>query len=402
MAFIAIALLASCSDKGDDHSGDFGQIKVPDTRQLEQTVSADDTQTAQGVTFTTKGAWTSSIAETRAGAPSWITISPDHGDAAGSYTIKITLEPNPSEKARTAKIVITCGTSKIEITVTQEAGEEGQDPDEPTLPRGRLAKITEYDDGKLESTAEIVYDQTGGQIGRIVSITMRDGNNSDLIESYTFSYTGDSKMRFTETYTDKDTYSHVWDCQGTFSSDRPGGKILQSQLTTSDIVSAYTYEYRTGTDWLQRITSDHETTDVYSYEQNSCSKIGWGGEGSQVYTYDFSNPDTDLEQSADFNSLFHYTPTINPALFFIDEPDMLRALGFYGETDRYMPVKVVTSWKEVSVTQEFSYKYTIPQKENWGSGETADCMEITIVKKESGSTASNTKKIVLSFMGIDY
>ena len=399
MAFIATALLASCSDKGDDHSGDFGQIKVPDTRQLEQTVTADDTQAPQGVTFTTEGAWTSSIAETRAEAPSWITISPDHGDAAGSYTIKITLKPNPSEKARTAKIVITCGTSKIEITVTQEAGEEGQDPDERPSAKGLLTKITEYDDGKLESTAEIVYTQKDGPIGRIVSITVRDSNNPDPAESsYTFSYTGDSKMRFTETYTDKDTYSHVWDCQGTFSSDRPGGKILQSKLTTSDNVSTYTYEYRTGTDWLQRITSDHETTDTYSYEQNSCSKIGWESGGSQVYTYDFSNPDTDREQSADFKRLFQATPGINPALFFIDEPDMLRALGFYGEPDRYMPVKVVTSWAEVSVTQEFSYKYTIPA--DWGS-ETA-CMEITIVKKESGRTDSNTKKIVLSFMGIDY
>ena len=45
MAFIAAALLASCSDD-KDYSGDFGQIKVPDTRQLEQTVSADDTQSA--------------------------------------------------------------------------------------------------------------------------------------------------------------------------------------------------------------------------------------------------------------------------------------------------------------------------------------------------------------------
>lgn len=75
MAFIAAALLASCSDD-KDYSGDFGQIKVPDTRQLEQTVSADDTQSARGVTFTTEGAWTSTIAETRAEAPAWISISP--------------------------------------------------------------------------------------------------------------------------------------------------------------------------------------------------------------------------------------------------------------------------------------------------------------------------------------
>ena len=123
MAFIAAALLASCSDD-KDYSGDFGQIKVPDTRQLEQTVSADDTQSARGVTFTTEGAWTSTIAETRAEAPAWISISPDRGDAAGSYTLKITLEPNTSGASRTATIVITCGTSKIEITVTQEGADD--------------------------------------------------------------------------------------------------------------------------------------------------------------------------------------------------------------------------------------------------------------------------------------
>ena len=129
MAFMAAALLASCSDKDNDYSGDFGQIKVPDTRQLEQTVTADDTQTARGVTFTTEGAWTSTIAEkTRAEAPDWIGISPDHGDAAGSYTLKITLQPNDSEESRTATIVINCGTSKIEITVTQEGTDNPVEP----------------------------------------------------------------------------------------------------------------------------------------------------------------------------------------------------------------------------------------------------------------------------------
>lgn len=139
MAFIAAALLASCSDD-KDYSGDFGQIKVPDTRQLEQTVSADDTQSARGVTFTTEGAWTSTIAETRAEAPAWISISPDRGDAAGSYTLKITLEPNTSGASRTATIVITCGTSKIEITVTQEGAD---DPIEST-PANRITRIDSH------------------------------------------------------------------------------------------------------------------------------------------------------------------------------------------------------------------------------------------------------------------
>ena len=168
MAFMAAALLASCSDKDNDYSGDFGQIKVPDTRQLEQTVTADDTQTARGVTFTTEGAWTSTIAEkTRAEAPDWIGISPDHGDAAGSYTLKITLESNTSEASRAATIVITCGTSKIEINVTQEGSD---DPIEP-MPANRITRIENYwrtirNSGDSEperwtSTSHFAYDDAG-------------------------------------------------------------------------------------------------------------------------------------------------------------------------------------------------------------------------------------------------
>ena len=168
MAFMAAALLASCSDSDEDYSGDFGQIKVPDTRQLEQTVTADDTQAARGVTFTTEGAWTSTIAEkTRAEAPDWIGISPDHGDAAGSYTLKITLESNTSEASRSATIVITCGTSKIEINVTQEGSD---DPIEP-MPANRITRIENYwrtirNSGDSEperwtSTSHFAYDDAG-------------------------------------------------------------------------------------------------------------------------------------------------------------------------------------------------------------------------------------------------
>lgn len=166
MAFIAAALLASCSDSDEDYSGDFGQIKVPDTRQLEQTVAADGTQAARGVTFTTEGAWTSAIAEkTRAEAPGWIAISPDHGDAAGSYTLNITLESNTSEASRTAAIIITCGTSKIEITVTQEGSDNPVEP----MPANRITRIescqqTICNSGDSDSerwTSHFAYDEAG-------------------------------------------------------------------------------------------------------------------------------------------------------------------------------------------------------------------------------------------------
>ena len=163
MAFMAAALLASCSDKDNDYSGDFGQIKVPDTRQLEQTAGSDDTQAAQGVTFTTEGAWTSTIAQTRAEAPDWISVSPDHGDAAGTYTLKITLEPNDSEESRSATIVITCGTSKIEISVTQEGSE---DPITPSPELNVIQKIEWYNldnpqKPEIEFIGEFTYTSRG-------------------------------------------------------------------------------------------------------------------------------------------------------------------------------------------------------------------------------------------------
>lgn len=188
IALLAAALLASCGDE-KDHSGDFGQIKVPDTRQLDQTAGADDTQAARGVTFSTEGAWTSSITQTRADGPDWITITPDHGDAAGTYTLKITLEPNTSEEPRSAKITITCGTSKIEITVTQEGTDESVKPAVNAL----ISKIECYYDveehpEKNRQTSNYYFEYDGQK--RIVSYKWEDLTDLSeaMNETVTFGY----------------------------------------------------------------------------------------------------------------------------------------------------------------------------------------------------------------------
>lgn len=206
MAFMAAALLASCSDgKDKDYSGDFGQIKVPDTRQLEQTVTADETQAAQGVTFTTEGAWTSAITETRAEAPDWITISPDHGDAAGTYTLKIILDSNGSEETRAAKIVVTCGTSKIEINVTQEGTDN---PITPTL-NSRISKIECYRDVDRPTIVSRqianLYFEYDGQ-GRITSYKYEDMEEpSDGIEQVvTLTYPDSKTLKIKSTEDDGD------------------------------------------------------------------------------------------------------------------------------------------------------------------------------------------------------
>ncbi|MFR0894555.1 MAG: BACON domain-containing protein [Alistipes onderdonkii] len=50
---------------------------------------------------------------------------PDHGDAAGDYTITITLGVNTTGKNRRATVMIECGGTKITITVEQKGYDRG-------------------------------------------------------------------------------------------------------------------------------------------------------------------------------------------------------------------------------------------------------------------------------------
>jgi hypothetical protein len=131
LLLMATAVLTGCEKDGPSEDS---AIQVESGSALTQSVFADETQGNGGVTFTTTGAWTSSITETTAPVKSlslksaqdasWISISPSSGDRAGSYTVTITLEPNLTGADRTAVITITCGDSEITITVTQKATKE--------------------------------------------------------------------------------------------------------------------------------------------------------------------------------------------------------------------------------------------------------------------------------------
>ena len=116
--------------------------------QTNQTVYANENSGSDGVSFTTTGAWASRITEsTTAQAPAeagisrapgdtpdWISINPDHGDAAGTYTITITLLPNETGVNRTATIIISCDGTEVTITVTQKGETNGVEPVELKSP----------------------------------------------------------------------------------------------------------------------------------------------------------------------------------------------------------------------------------------------------------------------------
>ncbi len=137
-AFVAMTMLASC----DQLIGGDGQLIIDPVEDalLEQTVGSE-TLTAEGVSFTTTGAWTSQVVpvSTKGSQPMWVSITPDHGDEAGTYTITINLEANDTGEDRKANIIISCGNQTITISITQLATEDvpsqgGEDNSKP-LPK---------------------------------------------------------------------------------------------------------------------------------------------------------------------------------------------------------------------------------------------------------------------------
>ncbi|SEA91809.1 Putative binding domain-containing protein, N-terminal [Alistipes timonensis JC136] len=341
MAFMAAALLASCSDKDNDYSGDFGQIKVPDTRQLEQTVTANDTQTARGVTFTTEGAWTSTIAEkTRAEAPDWIGISPDHGDAAGSYTLKITLQPNDSEESRTATIVINCGTSKIEITVTQEGTDNPVEP----MPANRITRIEsrqqtirnsgDSDPERWTSTSHFAYDDAG----RLTSYEWDDTpENTDnaMDEVLRISYPDAKTLKLSAETTEspeKESYTVTLNDAGRAVAAR-----------SDDGPERWTFAYD-GNGCCKECT--YEGDETHYYPRTVCRWSGNDLTGLDIYreqdldfSYEFEyhtdRPNTPALCNLDLNALlFDVCPDIEDADFFMGS--VLSGIGRLGNRSAHL------------------------------------------------------------------
>lgn len=135
-AIAALAIFASCEELGNDNQLIIDPVE---DALLEQTVGSE-TITAEGVSFTTTGAWTSQVVpvSTKASQPMWVSITPDHGDEAGTYTITINLEANDTGEDRKANIIISCGGQTITISITQVAtpdvpSQGGEDNSKPQL-----------------------------------------------------------------------------------------------------------------------------------------------------------------------------------------------------------------------------------------------------------------------------
>ena len=317
-------------------------------------------------------------------------------------TLKITLEPNDSEESRSATIVITCGTSKIEISVTQE-GTKDDGGDEPVerAPNGRLVKITEYVGQEVESVAVITYDDSDDSRSRIKSFKMYwDETLADLYEEYLFTY-DDDNLRIEEKHYDKlpTIYGKEWNCPDPVLTPR-ASFIGTAECHEIAGGNNYIYRFDYSDEQLSAVTYEsvdedgptgNKDEDRYIYQDRDCTKITWGAlsgtDGTQTFTYG------NEQKPYEFERLFASYPAIDPALYVISDPDMLRMLGFLGHQSTRLPEKVVTNWGSDSETETLTYKYK--DLTGWKIGTQIEGMEITVK-----SSISREARFVLTFDGI--
>lgn len=384
MIFVLFAL-SSCTESGEDsQQDDFGDIKVSDTRQLTQTVAADQTQGSSEVIFTTLADWKSTIdygpQSTQTG---WLTISPERGDAAATYTIRLTLSVNEFNTARTAIVNITCGKTQIPISITQQGNENGEDPWQPGVPNQNylLHKIIGYDgNGVKEVEMEYSYDLTG-----VTDLTIRETPITALKISWA---DDDGVLRPTDSY----SFTHEEGQIGYRYTSDPGKNYTEltegflrgyrmgisgASLTTTTTLpdsdegdASFTCTYGTGTFNSRHIVSVERQdrggmTDEYTWNTRTtgpagawynCVSLIWnnlsGTKDSQVYSFD---PD----QHWQYLLPERFYVIGDPMLLLVTEPDALRALGFFGANNNNLFTKVVTTFGDTSVTQ--SYEYTAQQ-----------------------------------------
>ena len=184
MALLA-AGFAACSDEEETLGGKDIQFAAGTSNKIE--VYADETAgTAEGgISFTTTGAWRATVApvtkaEDAAVTTDWVQVVPDHGDAAGDYTIQVVLGVNGTGEDRSATITITCGTTTITITVTQKGTtEDGKVPEEGTDP---VVPATTYP--HLVSKIEFAY----------IPSRLESDQDEELNRTYEFEYDGENRI----------------------------------------------------------------------------------------------------------------------------------------------------------------------------------------------------------------
>lgn len=187
----AVCVLAACSPVEPDDGNDDISLTAGSSAM---TVWADETTVndGRGLSFTTTGAW---HAEADASA-GWLSFAPESGDAAGDYTMDITLAVNETGVDRSAVIRIVCGGSVLAVTVTQKGSvrkDDGSGDGEVVPPAAARAvagivreaylwsEVPEDYVWKPRSEWTFRYDEQGRVAEYTAGVYSWDGSESDVL-----------------------------------------------------------------------------------------------------------------------------------------------------------------------------------------------------------------------------
>ena len=154
---VAALMAAGCQEKPE---GGDGSVSLHSDAEIALPVAKMDTV----ISFTATADWTAAVE-----GGEWLSVSPASGEA-GEIAATLSAAANSEADARTATVRISCGTDEATVTVTQEgaAGEEPEEPEQPTgkMPRSILLEQlydgAPYDEGSPAScTWTFEYDDQG-------------------------------------------------------------------------------------------------------------------------------------------------------------------------------------------------------------------------------------------------
>lgn len=300
LSLVAMLFISCEGGLGEGGNTDFGNITLDEnaTELLNQTLESDALSGA-GITFTANATWSATVQEVRSGA-SWLTISPDHGEA-GTYTLSITLEANNTGASRSAEIVISCDGSTLKIKITQKAIEQVTPPSPTIDAKNRISAIffIEDDDEGYEDRAFFTYNDKGNiasikyeyindyKLTREITQTINyDGRNVTIPEvGYylnTQEYPQPHSFRVKEEYTDG---TAILNSDGTLSSYNYDGEVFNISYGKDGRVDKYTNEQSEAAalfTWedgnLTGIYTDRLETTItinYSDKENISGGVDW-------------------------------------------------------------------------------------------------------------------------------
>ena len=215
-AAVAALMAAGCQEKPE---GGDGSVSLHSDAEIALPAAKMDTV----ISFTATADWTATVE-----GGDWLSVSPASGEA-GEISATLSASANSDADARTATVRITCGADEATVTVTQEgaAGEEPEEPEQPTGKMPRSISMVLDEDGYLyhhDYTFE--YDEEG----RVVSMLFKtDNENFGWPENdYKFEY-GQNSVNINIEFR-SDELSGLSVVEWTLDSE---GKVINESMTQS-------------------------------------------------------------------------------------------------------------------------------------------------------------------------